>query len=266
MQLNVQGIDIFLKDEGSGTPVLLLHGNPDSADVWDGITSRLCGSYRCLAPDLPGFGRSADAKDFDCSLDNLARFVDELVEAIGITEPLNLIVHDVGGIFGLAWLVKHPDKVHRLVIMNTIFSSDYRWHIWAKLWRTPLVGELSMLALVWPVFRWSLKLGSRNLTEEQMRGAFKFLTPSMKRMVLRFYRATNPRNFERWEDQLKQITARLPTIVLWGDHDPYIPPRYADRFGTERIEHFSDFGHWLQAEAPDQVANQLMQFFDEEDA
>ena len=261
MSLKVRGIEIFLKDQGSGTPTLLLHGNPDTADIWDGITSHLHGNYRCLAPDLPGFGRSGEPGDFDCSLENLALFVDGLVEGVGITEPLNLVVHDFGGIIGLAWLVRHPEKVRRLVIMNMTFSSKYEWYAWAKLWRTPLIGELSLLTLTWPVFYWSVRRATRKLTTDQIRKAYTFVTPRMKRMILRLYRATDTKNFRGWEDDLKQITARLPTMVLWGDHDPYLPVWLADSFGTQRVKHFPDCGHWLPAEAPEQVAKELLQFF-----
>ena len=261
MLLMVRGIEIFLKDQGSGTPTLLLHGNPDTADIWDGITNHLQENYRCISPDLPGFGRSGDPGNFDCSLENLALFVDDLVEAIGIAEPLNLVVHDFGGIIGLAWLVRHPEKVRRLVIMNMTFSSKYQWYTWAKLWRTPLIGELSLLTLTWPVFYWSVRRATRKLTTDQIRQAYTFVTPRMKRMILRLYRATATKNFVGWEDELKEITAHLPSMVIWGDNDPYLPVWLADSFGTQHVKHFQDCGHWLPAEEPEKVAKELIQFF-----
>ena len=70
--LSVQNVNVHLVDEGSGPPILFLHGNPDSADMWGGIVRRLKGQFRCLAPDLPGFGRSPAPRDFDCSLESMA--------------------------------------------------------------------------------------------------------------------------------------------------------------------------------------------------
>jgi pimeloyl-ACP methyl ester carboxylesterase len=105
------GIDLFLKDLGKGLPTLFLHGNPDTADLWDGVTERLRVRFRCLAPDLPGFGRSGAGDELDCSLAGFARLVDEIVEAIGIREPLNLVVHDFGGPIGLSWAVENPRQV-----------------------------------------------------------------------------------------------------------------------------------------------------------
>ncbi len=259
--LNVQNAQIHLVEKGSGIPTLLLHGNPDSADMWEGVIARLSSQYRCYAPDLPGFGRSVAPGDFDCSLDNLARFIDDLVEAIGIREPLNLVIHDIGGFYGLAWAVKYPAKVRRLVIINTAFFSDYRWHFWGRVWRTPVLGEFSMLAMNWFSFLFELCRGSRKLTANYIRHAYSFVKSSWKRMVLRLYRATDPENFKGWEDELLKLTSRVPTQVLWGDHDPYISRKFAERFGAQQVYHFPDCGHWLPAEDPEGVAQRLMEVF-----
>jgi haloalkane dehalogenase len=58
MAFTVRGVEVHLRDEGVGTPTLFLHGNPDSADLWDGVITRLRPHHHCLAPDLPAFGRS----------------------------------------------------------------------------------------------------------------------------------------------------------------------------------------------------------------
>jgi haloalkane dehalogenase len=80
-------------------------------------------------------------------------------------------------------------------------------------------------------------------------------------MVLRLYRATDPENFAGWEEKLLELTRRVPTLVLWGDQDPYIPMSYADRFGAQRITHFPDCGHWLPLEAAVEVSGLLSEFF-----
>jgi len=83
----------------------------------------------------------------------------------------------------------------------------------------------------------------------------------MKQMILRLYRATDSEVFVEWEDALLKLTARVPTLVLWGDHDPYIPKQLAERFGAQSVQHFPDCGHWLPAEASDEVSKQLRAFF-----
>lgn len=261
MGLVVQNVRVYYVDKGSGPPILFLHGVPDTADVWSDVITGLSKGYRCLAPDLPGFGRSIAPPGFDCSLANRARFINELVEALGIDVPLNLVVHDLGGPYGLAWAVKHPEKVNRIAIMNTLFQSDYRWHIWARIWRTPLLGELSMMVMNWPLFFWELRRGSRKLTREQIRHTYSFKSRMVKQMILRLYRATDPEVFVGWEDALLNLTARVPTLVLWGDHDPYIAKHFAGRFGSQMVQYFPDCGHWLPQEAPEEVSKRLEEFF-----
>jgi pimeloyl-ACP methyl ester carboxylesterase len=87
------------------------------------------------------------------------------------------------------------------------------------------------------------------------------MTPAMKRMVLRLYRTTNPDDFAPWQDGLGAMLARVPACVLWGDRDPYIDRRFAERFGAAEVHHFPAAGHWLPVEEPDAVAARLLTFF-----
>jgi pimeloyl-ACP methyl ester carboxylesterase len=262
MTLDVGRTNIHLIDEGQGIPVLLLHGNPDSSEVWTAIIPGLSPGYRCIAPDLPGFGRSNAPRDIDYSLEGMASWVDELVAELGIEEPLHLVVHDIGGPFGLAWAVRHPDKVRSIVIMNTVFASDYRWHLFGRLWRTPVIGELVQALTTRGGFTRELRRASRKLTRDQIHRTYALITPSVKRMMLRWYRAADPRNFAGWEEQLRVVLGRKPSLVLWADHDPYIPARFADSFGAGTVEHVLGSGHWLPAEMPDQMVQRLLRFYD----
>lgn len=262
MQRAVHGVDVHLLDRGAGLPTLLLHGNPDTADLWAGVIDQLAGRYHCLAPDLPGYGRSIAPPDFDLALDNMARFIDGLVEAVGIGEPLNLVAHDFGGHYGLAWAITHPEKVRRLAIMNTAFFSDYRWHSVGQLLRTPLVGEVVTALMTPSAIARAMRIGSPGITAAGLRYAATLrLSPATKRMMLRLYRVSDPMRFVGWEDRLLAVTARVPTWVLWGDRDPYVSATYADRFGARRVCHFAEGGHWLPLEVPEQVAERLTELF-----
>jgi len=261
MLIRAGGVDVFVKDQGIGTPVLFLHGNPDTADIWDGVVGQMHQQHRCIAPDLPGFGRSAAPRDFDCSFENLGHFLDELVEGVGAALPVNLVTHDFGGAFGMAWAVQHPEKVRRIVVINhPFFIAGYRWHLWARIWRTPMLGELSLLAMNWPAFYRIARYGSRQLSREAIRRTYSFLTPQWKQMVLRLYRAADPAAFPEWEPRMLGLTAHIPVLVVWGTQDPWIPLWVADRFGAERVVHFPASGHWPPAEVPDRVAMEIRDF------
>ncbi|HZR42702.1 MAG TPA: alpha/beta hydrolase [Ktedonobacteraceae bacterium] len=260
----IQGVDVYLAERGSGTPTLFLHGAPDSAEMWSGVIERMQDSYHCFAPDLPGFGRSTAPADFVCSLDNMARFIDELVEGFAIPTPLNLVVADFGATYGLAWAVKHAQKVQRLAITGgSNFTSRYRWHSNARMWRTPLLGELSMAIITPALFEKGMQQNAPLLSPEYVRKtyALSLAKQQTRRMMLKLYRSINPEDFVGWEDRLHDLTAHVPTLVLWGDKDPFITPEYAESFGSTQVEHFPQNGHWLAVEAPEEVAQRLITFF-----
>jgi haloalkane dehalogenase len=265
--LRVDGNAVHCEILGHGAPALFLHGNPDSSRTWSAIMDRLAPRFRCMAPDLPGFGRSdCDPDRWDFSLDGMARWVNDVVDALGVKDPLNLAVHDFGGIFGLAWAVKHPDRVRSLAITNTLFHADYRWHVWARIWRTPGLGEFSMWTFSLPVIgravaRLSMKAGSRKLPLAEINRTFDEWTPDTRAVALRLYRATNPENFIGWESRMVELARRVPSIVLWGDHDPYISKRLAGRFGAREVVHFADCGHWVPSEEPERVSRYLVRLF-----
>jgi pimeloyl-ACP methyl ester carboxylesterase len=256
------GVRTHVKALGAGSPVLFLHGNPDTSDLWGDVMTRMGSRHRCLAPDLPGFGQSEVPVDLDCSLDGLAGWVHDLTNALGIDRPLDLVVHDFGGLFGLAWAVRHPERVRRIAIMNTVFFPDFRWHFWARVWRTPVLGEISFALNS----RWALTLemrrGSKRLPVAHARKVYDAITPTMTRTVLRLYRAADPQLFTPWQDGLRTLVARVPCLVLWGDRDPYIGARFAERFGARQVVHFPDAGHWLPVEEADAVAAHLIAFFE----
>jgi haloalkane dehalogenase len=260
-QLAVENIPITLVDQGSGTPTLLLHGLFDSADTWGGVVERLRGHYRLLVPDLPGFGYSGAPADYDTSLPHLAQFIDNLLDAAGINEPINLVGYDIGATYGLAWATTHPEKVRRLGIMNGNFFSDYEWHPWAKLWRIPVLGELVMAVVTESAYARSMAQSGPGISPEQARASAKLVTPAAKRMSLRHYRALDAAGFRGWEDRLRELTAHVPTIVCWGDRDPFIAPSFAERFGAQEVHHFEQYGHWLPLEAPEALAAYLDAFF-----
>lgn len=261
MNVTVQNANIYVEDQGSGAPTLFLHGNPDSSILWRDIISQLKSRFRCIAPDLPGFGHSDVPAGFKFSLGEMADFIDDLLTALKVTQPVNLVVHDFGGPYGLAWAVKHPEKVRGIAIMNTNFFSGYKWHYWARIWRTPLLGELSMMTMNWWTFHAAMRKGSPAMSEEHIRQTYRRLTPKTKKMVLQLYRSTNPGNFTGWEDRYLALAQRVPVCVLWGDRDPYISPAFADRWGAKKVWHYPNNGHFLPVEAPQEVSARLLEFF-----
>jgi pimeloyl-ACP methyl ester carboxylesterase len=186
--------------------------------------------------------------------------VDGVVTALGLTEPISLVMHDFGGHFGLAWAIRHPEKVRRLVISNTNFFSDYKWHPGAQFLRTPLLGEIGMTLTNYKSLADMLRSGSPQLPEAHIQQTYAAFTPAVRKSMLRLYRASDPHNFKGWEDELLKLTQRVPTLVLWGDADPFAAASYAERFGAQTVQHFAQYGHWVPVEGAAEVAEKLAAF------
>lgn len=261
MEIQLRGAAIHYIDEGAGPPVLFLHGNPDSSIMWEPLIAHLRARFRCVAPDLPGFGRSETPADLDVSLEGMAAYLDELVGALKIGEPLNLVAHDFGATFGLAWAIRHPDKVRSMAISNVNFFSDYKWHGFARAFRTPLLGELLQATTTRAGMRMGLKSGGPKLPADHIDRTYDHYPWRARKMALRFYRAIDPADFHGWENELLTLTASLPTEIYWGDRDPFAPNMLAERFGARAVHHFPECGHWPFVEAADEIAPMLASLF-----
>lgn len=258
--ISVLGCDINVIDKGTGAPILFLHGNPDSSHLWESVASSLSASHRSIVPDLPGFGRSTSTLDFDYTLNGLTRFMEALYSGLGIREPVYLVGHDFGGTIGAAWMAAHPERVRSFTVSNSAFTTAYPWHFWARIWRMPLIGELSMLMTNRLFFGLELRRGSPKLTRDHIDATYALYTPSVQRTVLKLYRAVRPESFNGWEQKYLEAAKRIPVLVLWGEDDPYVPTSFAETFGAKRVVKFPSAGHWLPAVEPRLVLQELSSF------
>ena len=84
----------------------------------------------------------------DYTLAGQSRWVNDFLDAMQLSEPVNLVGHDVGGLYACSFAVEHEQRLRRLALMDTSFFSDYKWHFWGRVWRTPVLGELAMAAML----------------------------------------------------------------------------------------------------------------------
>lgn len=269
--ITIQNIAIRVKESGSeqGQPIFFMHGNPDSADMWEGVIGRLPQEFRFIAPDLPGFGQSGAAKGFDWSIGNRGKWVADVLDSLHVTEPVILVGHDHGGPFVASFAVQYPERVKKLVLQNTLFHADYNWHLFGKLWRMPLLGEYLAFSqryrITLPVALWYMKKGSPGLTSDYIAQLQKTWTGRMGSAMLALYRASDPRTFVGWEEKLNALLTQKPSLVLWGEKDFYLPIRFAERWqklGAKLIR-FPEAGHWLAVELPTEYARALTEFMQE---
>jgi len=238
-------------------PVVLVHGNPTSADDMLPFVEALEGRRRCLAPDLVGWGKAERPPDFPYTAESLAWFLLRFIDDMGV-ERFDLIVHD-WGVVGLVSATWRPESVGRVVIFNCVpLTAEFRWHWVAQIWRRRPFGELSLatqtrFATAQVLRQTTPKKGAPPGVAEHIH---RYLDRGTKRAILRLYRDSDPEKLGELGRDLHRL--RCPGLVIWGDGDPYLSPRYGDWCGEAlggevRVEHLPDAGHWVWLDRPDAV-------------
>jgi pimeloyl-ACP methyl ester carboxylesterase len=245
--------------------VVFVHGNPGSADDWERLVGAAAGTgRRALAFDLPDFGETIAPDGFRHSVPGYAEFVGQALEALGV-ERVHLVVHDFGGPIGLGWAMAHPDSLASITLINTGLAPGYRWHTMARIWRTPLLGELFQRITTRSGFRFVLnRTEPRGLPREFVDGMFDHLDRRTRRAVLELYRAT-PDPGTMSEELIRTFADRdVPALVIWGERDAYLPSSYAqcqrDAFPSAEAHLLPVSGHWPYVDAPETVELLLVEF------
>jgi len=130
--VEVDGLEMAVVDEGTGDPIVFLHGNPMSSYLWRNVMPHLEGQGRLIAPDLIGMGDSAKLPE---SGPDRYRFVehraylDGLLEALGVRENVTFVIHDWGSALGFDWANRHRDAVRGIAYMEAIVL-PLTWEQW----------------------------------------------------------------------------------------------------------------------------------------
>ena len=240
--------------------VVCVHGNPGSSEDWRELGQSIAPFSRFLAFDMPGFGRADKPKDFAYSVQGYADHLGAALDVLGVRRA-HLILHDFGGPWGLTWAAGHTGALASLTLIDTGYLPGYRWHYLARIWRTPVLGELFHATSSRFAFARLLKHGNpRGLPPAFIDRMYRDYDAGTKRAVLRLYRATN--DSEGLSRQLGQLES--PVLVLWGRHDPYIDFTYAERqrelFPAAQVQVLVDSGHWPFVDNPHAVRAVLLPF------
>ncbi len=267
----------LLREEGSGagTPVLLLHGVPETSSVWRDVAPQLAVGRRVLAPDLPGLGGSSYAGPFD--VPSLVSQLAALIESEA-TGPVDVVGHDWGGSLALGLAGQRPDLVRRLCVANAPFRSiPLHRAVHIPFFALPALPELlfrlggkrvvdAMLALAWK---------SPSPLDEARRAEYEaaYTDPEKVSAMLGYYRAAaRPR--------ARALLTRTPlsgaprvtvekSLVLWGALDPVLPIGTGESvvrdLGADCVMvTVPGAGHFVIEEAPAVVAEVLLDFLAED--
>jgi pimeloyl-ACP methyl ester carboxylesterase len=246
--------------------VVFVHGNPGPKEDWQDLLTRTAEFARAVAPDMPGYGAADKPAEFDYSSGGYARHLDGILDQLGI-ERVHLVMHDFGGPWGLLWAVQHPEALATVTLINTGVLLDYRWHRLARIWRTPVVGELFMAVTTRRGMRLAVGHDNPRLPAAAIDRIYDASRGwPTKRAVLKLYRASPTSAMAALREPLRKLDR--PALVIWGTDDAYLPWSQAERqresFPSARIELLEGLGHWAFLEDPARVAELAIPFLREQ--
>ncbi len=249
----VEDLRLAHVDEGDGPPVIFVHGEPTWSFLWRTVIGPVRDAgFRCLAPDLVGFGRSDKPTDIDFySYDRHVALAATLLEDLDVRDA-TIVVHDWGGLIGLRLAVEHPQRIERLVILDTgLFTGHQRmtdaWSAFRDFVERTEDLPVGML----------VRRGCHVDPGDEVAGAYEapFPNPASKAGARAF-----PLLIPRTPDEPGAAAGRRvleamredrrPTLMLWADSDPILPlsvgERFAEAIGRPAPRTIEQAGHFLQ--------------------
>jgi pimeloyl-ACP methyl ester carboxylesterase len=271
-RIEANGIAFGLVDEGEGPPVLLLHGFPDSADLWRYQVPVLVeAGYRAIAPDLRGFGETDRPEGVgEYVIPVVLEDVRALLAALGLAgEPVRLVTHDWGAVVGWLLAGAHPELVDRLVALSVGYPSkrptleelEKYWYVF--LWQLEGTAERVIQRSDWRLMREWLREGRPGRSPDLERSLADLARPGALTAGLNWYRAfAQPEVL--LEDELPLPPVACPVLAVWGEHDILPEARVTESeenvTGPWRYERFEGVGHWIPTEAPERLNPLLVEF------
>jgi haloalkane dehalogenase len=273
------GVKLHYLDEGRGDPLVMLHGNPTWSFYWRNLVTAFSGTNRVIVPDHVGCGLSdkpSDA-DYEYVLDRRVADLEALLDSLGLTKDLTLVVHDWGGMIGLAFATRHPERVKRLVVLNT---AGFGLPEGRKLpWQVGVVRYLPFFPL--PVRGLNGFSRGANALCSTRPGR---MTPLVKQAYLAPYDSWAHRiAVQRFVEDIPlapghrswptvaEVSARLgqfsavPILICWGRKDFVFDDAFLAEW-RRRLPHaevhvFEDAGHYVLEDAHEEIVPLMRQFF-----
>lgn len=263
--IDVGGVRAHVREQGNpdGIPVVLLHGSLGSLQVWDGWARELGGKARLITVDLPGHGLTGAWPRDEYTIEAYADFVEVLVDVLDL-DRFVLVGHSMGGAVAWTFAATRPDRVSQLVLID---SAGYprpgdEVPLATRIARLPLIGEIS--SYFRPEARTRRSLASAyadpaQATPERVRRYAELQRfPGNREATLQRARLQEPLD----PTMLRRL--KVPTLILWGGRDPWVPVADGFRFQNDikgaQLEVFSKLGHYPMEEDPQATAAAVAAF------
>ncbi len=259
--IDIDGLLVHYRDEGTGPTLILLHGILSSLHTWDGWVEELKDRFRLIRLDLPGYGLTGPNQDHDYRLSSYGVFLSKFLEKLGL-EKFHIAGNSLGGEIAWQFALAHPDKIDKLILIDAL---GYRPDKIPRLIRdvqTPVIKDafkfMTPRFLVRDIIR--QVYGNKGKVTPKLVERYRELSMREGNREAFVVRANTP-----WETNYHMIKGiRNPTLILWGAEDIWMHPDHAEHFFND-IENaelivYEDVGHMPMEEIPEQTAEDAVPF------
>lgn len=273
-----QGVRMHYLDEGKGEPMVMLHGNPTWSFYWRHLVKAFSATHRVIVPDHVGCGLSDKPGDeaYPYVLERRVADLDGLLNSLGITDNVTLVVHDWGGMIGMAWATKRPERVKRIVVLNT---AGFGLPEGKKLpWQIGVVRYAPFFPI--PVRAFNAFSRGANLMCSTRPGR---MTPLVKRAYLAPYDSwANRIAVQRFVEDIplaegdrswpivQEVAQKLeqfrkvPVLICWGRKDfvfdDFFLAEWKRRLPEAEVHVFEDAGHYVAEDAHEEIVGLMRTF------
>lgn len=264
--MSVDGLEVHYKDEGSGTPIILLHGTSASLHTWDGWTKELTkNNYRVIRMDLPAFGITGANKDNLYDLPSYSKFLTDFVNQLELDKFI-LAGNSLGGSISWHYTSSNPEKVQKLILLDPAGFPSKK--------ERPLVFELAEI----PILNQILKhITPKSLIKDNLEQVYfddskvtENLVDRYHQMILR--KGSRAAFIERAKLEGQDYTELLytiksPTLIIWGEDDLWIPVedgfKFKERMANSSLVIMKETGHVPMEEKPLESVALVLNFLKE---
>lgn len=242
---------------------LFLHGVPDSPLIWQPLLAALdLGETPVAVPALPGFTGPLPT-GFPATKEAYADWaVGQAEELFAVHGPIDIVGHDWGALIAQRVAMLRPDLIRSWAISNAVIEPEYRGHRLARIWNTPVLGEIFMALSKADKLADGLAAQGMPATIAREEAA-QWKNKDKRRAILKLYRSAKGLSFAHdWARDIPNLPGA--GTLIWGEGDPYVElavaRRYAASTGTP-LTVIEGAGHWAIAERPQDVAAALRAFW-----
>lgn len=257
--VDVLGTQVRVKEAGQGEPLLLLHGFASSADTWDGWLARLSPHYRVIAVDVAPFAVTGPLPGRTMSPAELQNFMDALVQKLGLSQ-FYLGGNSLGGYISWNYALRHPEQVKKLILVD---AAGY-----------PMAAPLPVKLMQTPVLRdITAHLSPRFVVAQSVRDVYGHPENVTEAQIQRYHDMMRRENARAAVSDLVSrldfngqgiSDLKVPTLILWGARDKWIPPEHAAFFQRDiagsQLVMYDELGHIPMEEDPGRTSLDAARF------